>query len=106
MPLPASKAFALRAGLVPALLFACLGPVAAADETKRSEDIPPADGLKLSKIVEMVEQRPGFYAFSRISYKENQYEIIYFMKDGAEVHLNYDARTGDVRPPERGLFSG
>ncbi|MEE2952936.1 MAG: PepSY domain-containing protein [Pseudomonadota bacterium] len=67
--------------------------------------LPPANSVKLSQVIAKTEGRPGFYAIKSVSYSDGEYEIVYFMDDGAEVRMNYDAETGEARPPkEGGLF--
>ena len=69
--------------------------------------LPPKDSIKLSQVISKTEERPGFYAIKSVSFSDGQYEVIYFMDDGAEVRLNYDAKTGTARPPKSGgLFGG
>ncbi|MEN3793859.1 PepSY domain-containing protein [Fulvimarina sp. MAC3] len=68
--------------------------------------LPPADSVKLSEVIAKTEGRPGFYAIKSVSFSDGEYEIVYFMDDGAEVRMNYDAKTGDARPPETGGLFG
>ena len=70
--------------------------------------LPPPGGVKLSELIAQTERRPGFYAIESVSFSDSdgQYEVIYFMEDGAEVRINSDAATGSPRPPKRGLFGG
>lgn len=98
--------------------LACVGllvltPFAAgaADDTpKRSplSTLPPKGSVKLSQVIASAEARPGFYAIKSLKYKDNQYEVLYYMEDGAEVRLNYDSKTGQASPPASGggLFGG
>ena len=76
------------------------------DKAGRLASLPPPDSIRLSQVIARTEGRPGFYAIKSVSFSDGQYEIVYFMDDGAEVKLNYDAKTGDARPPRRGLFGG
>ncbi|NBJ13855.1 PepSY domain-containing protein [Microvirga arsenatis] len=68
--------------------------------------LPPPDSVKLSQVIAKTEVRPGFYAIKSVSFSDGQYEIVYFMQDGAEVRLNYDAKTGQARPPKSGGLFG
>ena len=70
-------------------------------------DLPPQGSVRLSQVVAEIEGRPGFYAIKSLSYSRGEYEVIYYMSDGAEVRLNYDPKTAKVRPPKSGgLFGG
>ena len=89
--------------LVSGLLFGSLVAASAQDDDPRSK-LPPPDSIKLSTVIEQVEGRPGFYGIESISFSDGEYRIVYFMADGAEVRINYDAKTGASRPPRRGLF--
>lgn len=84
------------------------GAVAASQEAPDPlADLPPQGSVKLSQLVAEVEGRAGFYAIKSISYSRGEYEVEYYMQDGAEVRLNFDAKTGEVRPPKSGgLFGG
>ncbi|MBC7284032.1 hypothetical protein [Hoeflea sp.] len=89
--------------LASALLFGMLISASAQDRDPLSK-LPPPDSIKLSTVIEQVEGRPGFYGIESISFADGEYRIVYFMADGAEVRINYDAKTGASRPPRRGLF--
>ena len=89
--------------LISGLLFGSLVSAAAEDKDPLSK-LPPPDSIKLSTVIEQVEGRPGFYAIESITFADGEYRIVYFMGDGAEVRINYDAKTGASRPPRRGLF--
>jgi|TARA_R110000751_G_scaffold156366_3_gene261818 hypothetical protein len=81
------------------------GTVAVSQETPASlVELPPQGGVKLSQLLAELEGRAGFYAIKSISYSRGEYEVVYYMQDGAEVRLNLDAKSGDVRPPKSGLF--
>ncbi|MCK5933377.1 MAG: PepSY domain-containing protein [Fulvimarina manganoxydans] len=68
--------------------------------------LPPANSVKLSQVIAKTEGRPGFYAIKSVSFSDGEYEIVYFMDDGAEVRMNYDAKTGEARPPKTGGLFG
>lgn len=83
------------------------GAVAASPEAPATgPDLPPQGSVKLSQLIAQAEERAGFFAIKSISYSSNEYEVIYYMDDGAEVRLNLDAKTGDVRPPKSGGLFG
>lgn len=84
------------------------GAVAASQESpKPLADLPPQGSVKLSQLILETEGRAGFYAIKSISYSRGEYPFIYYMMDGAEVRLNFDVKTGEVRPPKSGgLFGG
>ena len=88
-------------------LFAITSAFAQTDhKTDPLSSLPPPDSVKLSQVIARTEGRPGFYAIKSVSFSGGQYEIVYYMVDGAEVKLNYDAKTGGARPPRRSLFGG
>ncbi|MGX1101513.1 PepSY domain-containing protein [Amorphus sp. MBR-141] len=89
-------------------VLAILGSAAASQETPAPRaDLPPQGSVKLSQLVAATEGREGFYAIKSILYSKGEYEVVYYMSDGAEVRLNFDAKTGEVRPPKSGgLFGG
>ena len=89
--------------LMPAWIFLFLSP-ASAQENNPLSKLPPPEGIKLSAVISEVEGRPGFYAIESVSFADGEYRVVYFMADGAEVRINYDAKTGASRPPRRGLF--
>jgi hypothetical protein len=82
----------MRLPLTIAAVLAFAGPALAAPP-----DAPSNDAKKLSEIVATVEKRDNFAFIDEIDFDSGVYEIVYFMKDGAEVKLQLDARTGE--PP-------
>ncbi|TFF25049.1 hypothetical protein E3C22_06610 [Jiella endophytica] len=75
------------------------------DDNDPLKGLPPQGSVKLSKVVATAEERPGFYAIKSIDYSDGDYHVVYYMNDGAEVHIDYDAKTGDGHPPKSsGLF--
>ncbi|MEF2072162.1 PepSY domain-containing protein [Consotaella aegiceratis] len=89
------------------LMMVTAGLAASNPDDDPKAQLPPQSSIKLSQLIEKAEQRPGFYAIKSISYSDGQYEVIYYMDDGAEVHLNYNAATGQIEPPKSGgLFGG
>ncbi|RZI57929.1 MAG: PepSY domain-containing protein [Zymomonas sp.] len=83
----------------PAALFAfsllmTTGALAVAPEA------PPANAAKLSDIVAKVETRPEFSFIDQVSYSGGVYQIVFYMKDGAEVRMEYDVRTGNPIVPK------
>lgn len=89
--------------LLSGLLFGSIVSASAQDRDPLSK-LPPPDSIKLSAVIAEVERRPGFFGIESISFAEGEYRVVYFMADGAEVRINYDAKTGASRPPRRGLF--
>ena len=77
---------------------------ASAQDNGPLSKLPPTDSIKLSSVIAEVEKRPGFYGIESVSFADGEYRVVYFMSDGAEVRINYDAKTGASRPPSRGLF--
>ncbi len=75
---------------------------ATADKNDPLASLPPQGSVQLSQLIAKTEQRPGFYAIKSITYADGQYNVVYYMSDGAEVRLGYDAKTGDTRPPKSG----
>jgi hypothetical protein len=89
--------------LVSGWIFGSLVSASAQDDDPLAK-LPPPDSIKLSAVIAEVEGRPGFYGIESISFTDGEYRVVYFMADGAEVRINYDAKTGASRPPRRGLF--
>ena len=59
---------------------------------------PPADAVPLSQIAAKIEQRADFAHFDDIDWDDDgYYEIEYVTKDGAEVSIKIDPRTGEPR---------
>lgn len=98
----------LKRSIIAFAILTISGAVAASQEAPDPlADLPPQGGVKLSQLVAETEGRPGFYAIKSVSYSRGEYEVVYSMQDGAEVRLNFDAKTGEVRPPKSGgLFGG
>ncbi len=61
------------------------------------KDRPPDGSKLLSEIIASVEKRENFAFIDEVDLEDGIYEIVYFMKDGAEVKLKLDPRTG--QPP-------
>jgi len=57
-------------------------------------EAPPTDAVKLSDVVGKVEARPEFAFIDQIEYSNGMYQVVFYMKDGAEVRMEYDVRTG------------
>lgn len=57
-------------------------------------EAPPANAVKLSEIIGKVETRPEFSFIDQISFSGGIYQIVFYMKDGAEVRMEYDVKTG------------
>ncbi len=57
-------------------------------------EAPPANAVKLSEIVTKVEARPEFSFIDQISFSGGVYQVVFYMKDGAEVRMEYDVKTG------------
>jgi hypothetical protein len=57
-------------------------------------EAPPANAVKLSEIVGKVEARPEFSFIDQISFSGGVYQVVFYMKDGAEVRMEYDVKTG------------
>ena len=59
---------------------------------------PPADAMPLSQILAKIEQRPDFRYIDDVEWDDDgYYELEYRTKDGGEVRLKLDPKTGDVR---------
>ena len=63
-------------------------------------EAPPANAVKLSEIIGKVETRPEFAFIDQISYSGGIYQIVFYMRDGAEVRMEYDVRTGSPIVPK------
>lgn len=77
-----------------AVVFICLGGIAAAQDTDRP---PPPDGKKLSEIIAKVEQREGFRYIDEVDWDDGAYEVTYFTGDKAKVEIRYDPVTGEPK---------
>jgi hypothetical protein len=61
-------------------------------------DRPPEDGMPLSEILQMVEQREDFGWFEEIEWDDDGYwEVEYYTRDGDEREIYLDPRTGQER---------
>ncbi|RKQ67972.1 PepSY domain-containing protein [Oceanibaculum indicum] len=59
---------------------------------------PPADAMPLSQIVAKIEQRPDFRYIDDLEWDDDgYYEIEYRTKEGGEVRLKLDPKTGEAR---------
>ena len=59
---------------------------------------PPADAMPLSQILAKIEQRPDFRYIDDVEWDDDgYYELEYRTKDGGEVRLKLDPKTGEVR---------
>ncbi|MDM7947474.1 PepSY domain-containing protein [Oceanibaculum nanhaiense] len=59
---------------------------------------PPADAMPLSQILAKIEQRPDFRYIDDLEWDDDgYYELEYRTKDGGEVRLKLDPKTGEVR---------
>jgi len=58
---------------------------------------PPPDAKPLSQIIADVEKRPNFAYVDAVDYARGAYMVIYYMKDGAEVRMEIDAKTGQMK---------
>lgn len=59
---------------------------------------PPDDAMPLSQIVAKIEQRPDFRYIDEIEWDDDgYYEIEYRTKEGGEVKLKLDPKTGEQR---------
>jgi hypothetical protein len=98
----------LKISIVAFAILTLSGAGAVSQESpKPLADLPPQGSIKLSQLISETEGRAGFYAIKSISYSGGEYEVVYYMMDGAEVRLNFDVKTGEVRPPKSGgLFGG
>ena len=98
----------LKISIVAFAILTLSGSVAASQEKSDPRgNLPPPGSVKLSQLIAETEGRPGFHAVKSISYSRGEYAVVYYMKDGAEVKLNFDVKTGGVRPPSSGgLFGG
>lgn len=65
----------------------------------QEQRISPTELKKPSEILAAVEARQGFALLKRVDYSDGQYRVEYYMDDGAEVSVTYDARTGRTVPP-------
>ncbi|MFC3694605.1 PepSY domain-containing protein [Chenggangzhangella methanolivorans] len=93
--------------LVGLCLFASTGAFAqSSNKSDPLSSLPPRDSVKLSQVIAKAEVRPGFFAIKTVSFSAGQYEVVYFMDDGAEVRINFDAKTGEARPPKTGGLFG
>lgn len=81
----------MRLLLVPVFVLGLMGPAAA--------DTPPPEGsIPLSQIVQEIEQRENFHFIDEIDLDDDgYYEIEYHTRDGQEVEVEIDARTGEAR---------
>ncbi|MCO6389238.1 hypothetical protein [Aliihoeflea sp. 40Bstr573] len=89
--------------LVSGWILVSLNAASAQDDGPLSK-LPPPDSIKLSSVIAQVEKRPGYYGIDNISFADGEYRVVYYMDDGAEVRINYNAKTGASRPPRKGLF--
>ncbi|MCW7546327.1 PepSY domain-containing protein [Aurantimonas litoralis] len=98
----------LKISIVAFAILTLSGTVAASQESPElPADLPPKGSVKLSQLISETEGRAGFHAIKSISYSRGEYEVVYYMMDGAEVRLNFDVKTGAVKPPKSGgLFGG
>ncbi|GGD29149.1 PepSY domain-containing protein [Aureimonas glaciei] len=63
-------------------------------------EAPPVDAIRLSEVVGKVEARPEFAFIDQIDYSDGVYQVVFYMKDGAEVRIEYDVRTGEPIVPK------
>lgn len=61
---------------------------------------PPPGSAKLSAILTSVEARPDFSFVNSVDYGSGRYQIVYYMSDGAEVRMEFDAMSGEPIKPE------
>ncbi|MBP0616575.1 PepSY domain-containing protein [Jiella mangrovi] len=96
----------LAAGiLLSGLMMGSAIAAASQNDNDPLKTLPPKDSVKLSTVIATAEKRPGFYAIKSIDYSDGDYHVVYFMNDGAEVRIDYDAKTGQGHPPKSsGLF--
>jgi hypothetical protein len=59
---------------------------------------PPADAMSFSDIAAKIEQRPDFAYFDDVEWDDDgHYDVDYVTKEGGEVSIEIDPRTGEPR---------
>lgn len=77
-----------------ALLASCLALLPVAAFADDPDEIPPADGKRLSEIIRSVEEG-GYGQVTGVDFDEHRWEIE-VRKDGMEREIHVDPKTGSV----------
>ncbi|KQT50283.1 hypothetical protein ASG43_21645 [Aureimonas sp. Leaf454] len=76
------------------LMLSVVGSIAA------EPTMPAPNGVKASEIVAAIEKREGYAYLGSIELKDDNYRVVYYMSDGAEVTITYSSATGQPVAPE------